>query len=402
MVSRFLAAALVPRPDVDSGRPARVLTRLVLLLHFAAAIALGVQSVRNPVGNWDMIPYTALAHTASGLSPQEVLERTYYDLRQYLGPVKHKELLGHEVGPDEEYRATIAHSPAALTENLRFYSVKPLYIAFTRAAAAVSGNAAQAGVLVSAAAFSLFIMVFPLFFRWRIAAAAATWVLAMPGTLEVPPLATIAACGTPDSLGLLFAGTAALVAFRGAAPAVVAALGFLAVLARPDTIFLLGPLLLGLAWLRRREAAGRWTLAVLALLCVTFVYLGTQALPWGTLFRHTFFGRIAYPLAGVPPVTPGEYWAVVSGNFPEAANLRVAAILLGGCALAALPWLRSRTFGAVQLLAASAVANVVLHFLVFPIDEIGHERLFLSSYFLILAALVFTFERRPLREGQAA
>ncbi|MDB5873678.1 MAG: hypothetical protein JWQ07_3120 [Ramlibacter sp.] len=389
MVARFLAAALLPPDTAVPGRGARLLAHFVLLLHFVAAVLLGVQAVREPLGNWDIVPYVALVRSAAGVSGPALNQQTYAQLQEYLGP-KYPQLLAQGGGPDDAYRTAVHDSPAALVENLKFYAVKPLYIQLVRAAAAVTGNAAQAAVLVSAAAFSLFVMIFPLFFRWRVAAVAATWLLVTSGA---PALKVIAACATPDSLGLLFAGTAALLAVARTRPALVGVLGLLAVLARPDTMFLLGPLLLGLAWLQRRDTDARHWLAILALLSVVFLYLGSQSPPWNTLFRHTFFGRIPFPEAGVAAVTPAEYWAVVTRTFPNAANARVVIVLLAGCALAIVPSLRSRSFGAAQLLAASAVINIVAHYVIFPIDEFGHERLFLSSYFLVLAALILSLER---------
>ena len=375
----------------------RLALPLLLLLHCVAALVLGVHAARNPLGNWDIVPYVALVRQASGLGGQELSRQTYGEIREYFGEARYTQLLAQGNGPDDAYRAAVHESPAALAENLRFYSVKPLYILLSRAATAVVGNAALATVVVSAAAFSLFVMVFPLFFRRRAVAVAATWVLVLTGA---PALGVIASCATPDSLGLLFAATAALLAAKRMNPWAVGVLGLLAVLARPDTMFLLGPLLLGLAWLERRDLRGRYLFGILVALSATFLYLGAQSLPWSTLFRHTFFGRIALPAAGVPPVTPADYWSVVARTFPNAFNLRVGIVLAAGCALALVPWLRSRQWGPTQLLAAAAVVNIVAHFLIFPIDEFGHERLFLSSYFLVLAAALFTFEQfRPV--GQA-
>jgi hypothetical protein len=390
MVARFLSAALLPRPASEPGRGARILVGCVLLLHFVAALVLGVQATRNPLGNWDIIPYVALVRAADGASGQELSRQTYGEIRQYFGEARYAQLIRQGDGLDDAYRAAVHDSPAALAENLRFYSVKPLYILLSRAATAVVDNAALATVVVSAVAFCLFVAIFPLFFRWRVGAVAATWALVLTGA---PALGVIASCATPDSLGLLLAATAALLAVRRSHPLAVAALGLLAVLARPDTMFLLGPLLLGLAWLERRDVRGRWLLGILVLLSAVFLYLGAQSLPWSTLFRHTFFGRIPLPAAGVPPVSPAEYWSVVTRTFPNAFNLRVGLMLVAGCALALAPWLRGQALRPAQLLAASAVVNIVAHFLIFPIDEFGHERLFLPSYFLVLAAALLMFEQ---------
>ena len=125
-----------------------------------------------------------------------------------------------------------------------------------------------------------------------------------------------------------------------------------------------------------------------------FLYLGLQGLPWHTLFRHTFFGRKAFPLAAAlaVPITPADYISVIRRTLPHVLEVRPLLFVVGGIALAVVPWLRSRRIAGFQWLAAAAVAGMVVHYLLFPIDEFGHERMFLGSYFLLVASLLLTVE----------
>ncbi len=202
----------------------------------------------------------------------------------------------------------------------------------------------------------------------------------------------IAACATPDSLGMLLAVSAALMAVANRPLLIVCPLALLAVLARPDAIFIFVILFCGLAWLQRKDGRAPGLLLCAFLVSALFFFLNSQALPWPTLFRHTFFGRQPYPSLLAQPVSVAEYLGVVKRTLPHVASLRTLFFLCLGCLLAIVPWLRSRAVTPTQLLAAIAVVNMVAHYLIFPIDEFGHERLFLSSYFLVIAALMLTLQ----------
>ena len=171
----------------------------------------------------------------------------------------------------------MAEIPEALAANLRFYSVKPLYIFLSKQATALTRNSAATAVLISATALSLFIVIFPLLFRWQIVAAFALWALLFTGE---PKYSVLGAAATPDSLGILLAVTTVLLAVvqRGTLW-VVGPMALLALLARPDTIFILTSLWIGLAWLERKN--GRMLNLAFCFVAVTalFLYLNSQALP---------------------------------------------------------------------------------------------------------------------------
>jgi len=363
-----------------------MLSRWVLLVHVLAAIVLAVQACRTPLGNWDIVAYTALVKSADGLHGEALSRATYGDVQAYLGPA-YPRVLPEGNEPRDRYRAAMHDSPAALEENLRFYVVKPLYIGASRAVAALAGNAALATVIVSSAALFAFVAAFPFFFpQVTVWAIAGTWLLVLTGSL---PIVLLASSATPDSLGLLFAGAACLWAVQLRHGAWVAAAGVLAVLARPDTMMLIGPLLVGCAWLDRRKKGangGAVWLGIAAVLSVLFLYLSAQYVPWSTLMRHTFHAGIAHPVAGVAPITASEYIDIVKQTLPVTLNARVCTALAAGLALAVVPSLLGRANLRAQWLAVAALVNMVAHYVLLPLDEFGFERLFIGSYFMLLAS----------------
>lgn len=372
---------------------------LVLVLHVAACAVLVTLAVRNPLGNWDMTPYAALALRTDGMSAEQVSQRAHDAVRAYIGDERFNRMVAGGQG-EAAYQATMFRDAAAFAENLRFYDVKPVYVGLSRLVAPAIGNPAVATVAVSAAAFALALAVFPFFFRHRAVAVVGAWLLVTEGSL---PLAIVATASSPDTLSLLFVVVSAMCAVTGRHLAWVLAAGLLAVLSRPDAAFILCPLLLGLAWIHRDD--GRWKgwLGAMAVLFLAFVALGMLALPWSTLFHHTFFERLAYPVTGpVPPVNLARYLGVVSVTLPNALEPRVILFLLAGAGIAVVPWVKYRTIAHYQVLAAAAVAGIVLHFLAFPIDEFGHERMFLGSYFMTLAAALLMIDAWRLQPARDA
>ena len=378
-----------------SAGTTRFLTIAVFLINASAAIYLGIDSYRNPMGNWDIIPYAAVIRDNS-VKDQAALSRlAYNEVRLYVGEKKYESLVSGE-GIDGSYRRAMVEIPEALAANLRFYSVKPLYIFLSKQATALTKNSAAAAVLISAVALSLLIVIFPLLFRWQIVAAFALWALLFTGE---PKYSVLGAAATPDSLGILLAVTTVLLAVvRRGSLWIVGPMALLAVLARPDTIFILTSLWIGLAWLERKN--GRMLNLAFCFVATTalFVYLNSQALPWSTLFKHTFFDRQNFPSLTPQPVSISDYFRVIERTLPNVVSWRTSLFLTLGGLLTLVPWVRTRIIGPSQLLAAIAVMNMVAHYLIFPIDEYGHERMFLSSYVLVIASVLVMLQNTFARD----
>lgn len=99
------------------GRIAILTGTVLVLLYFAAR--------NGPVYNWDMVGYVAAAHHRDGLRGQELLDRTYGDVRREVSKENYSELVG---GRYAAYRQVVATDSAALEQQVPFYSIRVAYI----------------------------------------------------------------------------------------------------------------------------------------------------------------------------------------------------------------------------------------------------------------------------------
>ena len=263
----------------------------LLALHAAAAVAVGFFAVKNPLGNWDMVPYTALVMRDGAVGSQQLSKQAHEAVHQYIGDERFAAMVAGGAG-EAGYQATLFRDPEAFAQNLRFYDVKPAYIGMAKLSSLFTGSPAVATVAASAVAFVLALALFPLYFRRRVLAVAGVWLLIVVGT---PPLAIVAAAASPDTLSLLFVTTCAMAAVARRHPAWIAVAGLLAVLSRPDAAFILCPLLLGFAWVDRES--GRWKalLAGMVALFALFVCHGNA----GAAVVHTVSSHVLRA-AGLP------------------------------------------------------------------------------------------------------
>ena len=386
-MSHFLSKIFNKINLLQEKKPSVV--RLILILNALAAFMLVWFGYQHPLGNWDIIPYTALARTKIGQTPQNLSMQTYNDIHTYLGNPAFLRLTGRTES-ENIYEATIFDNPAALVDNLQLYSIKPFYVFLVRITTFFTLNAAAAAVAVSGTCLALLLLIFPLLFRQSILAVVFLWCVVLLGN---PPLAVIATCATPDSAALFLSTIAALLAVTKRQIWLVSLVSVLAILARPDTIFIFFPLLGALAWLQRHETRARGLLYSLAAVTTTFIFLNTQALPWATLFRHTFFS----PFSATENVTLVEYLGVIERTLPHVATIRTLFFLTAGIGLAIIPWICNRKIAEPQLLATVGVINMITHYLIFPDVGFGFERMYLSSYVFIVSALLLMLQ--PLSEN---
>jgi hypothetical protein len=192
---------------------------------------------------------------------------------------------------------------------------------------------------------------------------------------------------------MLLVGACALAALMRRHWAVSGVFGLLAVLARPDAAVLVVPWLAGAAWFARRERPALPMYACAGICFVVFVALGKTALPWSTLFWHTFVNREPFPSGIHFAVTPTKYIEVARRTIHSMLELRPLAFFVGGIALAVGPWIARRRIEPVQWLAAVAAGGLVMQYLIFPIDEYGRERLFLPHYVLVMMAALIAAGR---------
>lgn len=379
--------------DTTEAKPSAArytaLHKALLAVHVIASFMLAGYHWNKPLGNWDIIPYAALIGAERGMSAADISRRAYADVRAYVGEDVYRPMLDDFGGADSKYRVAVATQPAALVENLRFYSVKPLYLFLSRMAYPFTGNSASAAVLVSALATALTLTAIPFFFAKPALVIAGLWIFLFTG---VPQLRLVAACAFPDSLSMLFVTLTALLAFARKPIGWVAGAAILGVLSRPDAAVIIVPLLVGFSWLQRKEGRTVPLLVLAAVVFAIFVTLGKLALPYSNLFWHTFMAREAYPAAITYKLTLADYLAVIRRTHHVLLEPRPLLFFVSACLLALVPLAWRRLWG-FQLLAAAAAGNMVVHYLIFPIEEFGHERMFLGSYMVLICAAAFAFEQ---------
>lgn len=171
-MSHFLSKIFNKINLLQEKKPSVV--RLILILNALAAFMLVWFGYQHPLGNWDIIPYTALARTKIGQTPQNLSMQTYNDIHTYLGNPAFLRLTGRTES-ENIYEATIFDNPAALVDNLQLYSIKPFYVFLVRITTFFTLNAAAAAVAVSGTCLALLLLIFPLLFRQSILAVVFLW-----------------------------------------------------------------------------------------------------------------------------------------------------------------------------------------------------------------------------------
>jgi hypothetical protein len=365
---------------------------ILLVLNAVAAFAISLYAWANPRPNWDIVPYAALADVQPGMADADLLRRTNDDVRRHLGDAGYEAMVKADA-----YASRIDADPAALKDTLRFYEVKPLYVWLTRGLRPLTGDSgAAAAALVSALSLALLVAVMPWFFRGlEVPLLAILWFFMVWGD---PPWWPAGSLATPDTLAMLLVTACALAALAGRHAFAATAAALLSVLARPDSAFLVVPLLAGMAWIERREPARRrhalaWLAGALAVFAA-FVVLGRMALPWTTLFSHTFIAREAFPSTIRYEFQWADYVAAIRRALPLVFYWRPLAFLALGIALAALSWHRARRLTPVSLFALCGVASMLLHYAVFPVAEFPFDRMFFVSYPVLIAALMLWLRER--------
>lgn len=379
-------------------------------------------SARVPDLNWDGIAYVALALERGGATPAEAHRLAYGHLRELATDARYEELT-----EESAYRARMAQDASAFSETLSFYRMRQGYVGLLAGVHRwVGGNPFWVPVAIGAAAYLLLAWALwawmgaalvPLWSGGREQGVGASveraglgrsWLRLLPLVLLLQPtvLGSIS-LATPDFLAaaLLVVGAFQVLSRRQLGAGALFLL--LAVLSRPDTVLLACPLLLvpalaqaipdgvlarpmgfrldGKVLLRHR-----WSIACAMGLAGVggAVVLGSDAHPWGVVFRHTFLEHVDDPGAAAS-VGIIEYAKVVATAVVFLGSGKPARILfcLATVGVGYLLWHplvpRDR-----KLLAVVAWASWIGFFFLFPLPL---ERFYVAHSTLIGLALLRTF-----------
>ena len=90
--------------------------------------------VTHPLGNWDLVGYTATAYSYQEKDMSAVHEKTWASLARAMPPDVLEQLRN-----GSEYARTVADSPEALDQQIPFYKPRVLFSALTWLLHAISG-----------------------------------------------------------------------------------------------------------------------------------------------------------------------------------------------------------------------------------------------------------------------
>lgn len=271
-----------------AGRRVVLLTACAVI---SAAMVVGCYIRRD--NNWDEIAYTGAAISWSVPSAEEVHALTYRYLARATTDKEFSELVN---GPpaDSAYRQAIYHHASDFSRQLRFYYVKPLYIALVWIGWKLGLNPvlAAAGVSALAAGCLGFIVGCIL-----VGELGAVGVVLFPAVLLGARIVAVGSLATPDALSALiaFSGLWLMRRRRRSASHLAFLLLLLSVWARVDSVILLlllcGTLTLAFLFRQTDAEVSKVTPAMYAIAGIA-TWLGVDrsagGFSWGTLIHNSF------------------------------------------------------------------------------------------------------------------
>jgi Dolichyl-phosphate-mannose-protein mannosyltransferase len=340
----------------------------------------------NPVYDWDVLPYTALAETSSS-NPVILHAGAYQTVDSEVPPEIAQSF--HYTGPDPEYRRDLAANPWHFAEQLPFYSVKPLYVLLLRGIHRAGPSALKAARLVSAVSFATLGIVLFLWLRRSVntvwAAVAACCVLATPEFLRT------GAQTTPDAFFSALALLALYLLFSESKLFLGVTLLVLLPLVRADGLILVALVLAYLAW-KKPEFPKVYAVVILIVEVLVQQVAGrlAGAYPYQLLFFHSFIEKLAAPAEISVHLTLREYFqALYVFVLGSLGTPRPLYLLLGLVSLIA-----RRSEGVLRHLAWLGLGYAAAHILLFPVPE--------SRYLVVPFSLIILWTVSALANGNEA
>ncbi|MFO0700122.1 MAG: hypothetical protein U0236_12930 [Nitrospira sp.] len=251
-----------------------------------------IGGITRPYHNWDMIGYVASAYQKDGYRGNDLLERTYRDVRADVSDEMFKELVS------AGYRETVYTDPNALEQQIPFYSIRVAYLEMIR-------QLSHLGLTYSKSTY----MISSLFSALSVCMLAMLIVNANVSILTLPIIALstgihdLARLSTPDAIAC-FLGLLCMVTLLANSRW---SLLLVAIMPMARTDFILLSFLVGTYEFSR----GRKLHSVIALITSLFIYVAINKANanygWLTLFNFTFIGLTPYPADLVASANIQEY-----------------------------------------------------------------------------------------------
>lgn len=326
-------------------------------------------TITSPLHNWDMIGYSAAVYDFHGLSGAELLASTFSDVRTQVADHTYNAL----TNANDNYRLTVASSPAALEQQVPFYQIRVIYLLLISSFGWLFGSVAFATSAVSAIASGLIVFLAGCFLRH-----CRSWFLFLSFPIVISVVVMEAArLSTADALAALGVISAFLLLHRSQ---LLASCLLICLLPLFRTDFVILSLLCGLYFL----IDGKARYALLTIAVSTGLYFAVNHIVgnygYQTIFNFTLVtGPVPFP-ATLEVNAPWHLYVTIYQN----GLLRLLSLPDFYLAFAVLPLLLLRqTDRILKPAVVICFAFIIAHFTLFPAA-------FARNYMpFVLMALIF-------------
>ncbi len=375
---------------IDTDRN-RVLALLFIATYCIAQFA---HTLLNPSEVWDMLGYAASVHSLTGASSAEIHATVFSDLKAYATPAEYQELTS-----STPYRITMSTDPEAFSQQIPFYKIRLLYVFLLLALTKCGIGMYEATHILSAAFANAGILV--LFLGLRNYVHSVLWIVVPVFFYGITTNQLLIQQGGVDTFAFFWMSLTVVCYLRGSKfmlPALA-----LCVLVRTDLIIhaalMFTVLLLTDKTIRTQVVL--WGLATLVIYFTVNTWAGNYG--WKALIYFVFVTEMSatHPAIYSAHVnfSVSEYLGFIFNRYDWISKWLWLSI---GCALASLfvyfRYLRppanhsprdkdSLMAWRMNIVSATCVAYVVLHYLLFPAIFM---RFFIGSCLLMVLAMLCT------------
>jgi hypothetical protein len=346
-----------------------IMSKYLQIPYLCFFLLLSVWAIRQPHYTWDVLGYVGCAVDSTDA---KVIQRAALDAIR-------NATSDEDIRVDNPYRADVAANPYHFAEQLPFYSIKPVYVAFIKVLHRTGMPFQKSAVAISAASDFLLAV---LLWQW-LAPYLSSWSLAAACTLIMlsPNILVLSRWATPDCLATLVAAVAFYLILERRSYFMGSAFLVLNVWVRTDALVLAGIVFAVLLMSRKLDIAEFAALSLLALGSYFTINHFAGNYGWPTLFYNSFLGGVTAPgemiihisrSAYVHQVVRGAFLWLITGSF-------ALYLLLGGLAISLN---RSSMY---SLMCGAVLAARALSYLLYPN---GDERYTAVLFVLIPVALV--------------
>ena len=125
-------------------------------------------SIVKPIHNWDIIGYTSSAYSLDGIEGQNLLDKTYQDVKEEVSIERFKDLTtssSSKSNPTKSnYRTTVFSNEIALKQQLPFYKIRIAYVYLINFIGKIIGSYSKATWIISLISSSLILLMLSLIF----------------------------------------------------------------------------------------------------------------------------------------------------------------------------------------------------------------------------------------------